>query len=165
MSAVATFYLLDVSKREALVEAHRNEKREVTQGVWPFRRSRVVGDLYLWEFLDTTCDQKEDFPYSGFCITTYLFSILELEHDAYMETIDSSYSVLPHAGALKLADRLKNSPPVRSDIEEFRRGEDPAIGNDELQHDLDAFQGTHDLLVQWADAVTVQRFGVLHLSC
>ncbi len=166
MSSIATFYILEASKRDSFAEARRTEKTHTyTKGFLGFgRREVVTGDRYLWEFLDQEAASKHDFDHSGFLIVDYFFTFIQLPSRLQARLTeatspDGHYYEFSHSLATAIAGHLESHPPNQAELSEFAAEQ----GHDSADY-VPLLTETHSTLTEWLRRVSASHIGVLHVT-
>jgi hypothetical protein len=166
MSSIATFYILPESKRAEFSDAHRNQKTIHYKRTLFGRKEVVIGERYLWEYLDSVPADKTDFPFSGFACIDYLFTFVisnlpkDLKSALAGAAVDKHYYVISSDLAATFAEYLHAHPPESDALATFAAEQNP----DDAAEYAQCLRETHDFLLRWFSEISSGRFGVLHIT-
>ena len=164
MSCIAKFYVFPLSKCDAFFQAKAKESRkrvEVRRRLLFFSRQLQVPEEPLWAWMDRESSVRCNFPFSGFLISDYLFTLYAEPCAGYFQTVDDYASLLSAENSKLLSDFLSSHLPERHALEGFLRQDRKKEPDTEI---VDAFISLHAILLEWCYLVKPNSFGVLYLS-
>ena len=166
MSSFATFYILAETKQAEFADAQRNQKIVTYKRGFFGTKEIVIGDRFLWEYLDSATTCKTELDFSGFALIDYLLTFVtaslpeQLDNSLRIAAVDDHHSAISADFAERFGEYLRSHPPDAKALQSFVAENNPDA-DDEY---VGILREIHDFLVRWFGSIDRNSFGVIHIT-